>query len=1089
MAGMTEIFALAGAGLAINDRDQRQEIKNRNNKSKIESKNTTDIYTTNNSRKTRDREESLARKRFRDSRRFKDTKIIPKNYKDYEDWLNRNKNKPIRSSDFNKEVGFGTDRRRHSTGSMDIRNRSDFNAMSDDSEFSDVESFSGSVSSNGSDDGYHGINPNKPDSVLDRMSSITNNKKFESCVAKPSKSSRNKYAERDTWTNQFEHMTFDNPGEAVSSNSVAQTSGRNANLKRVELERQMEIDGGFSAFDADDDGAYGVIRPDSSDFIHNNMQPFISKAPNARHEAAMNDVKQQRLELFTGSADQVDYRPKVERAPLFSPLVGVKNIYGDPVRTDEYKSRYFAGNEKRNELPFASVKVTPGLNIGYNAVGKQGYHDMYRVVDRGVDELRTLNNPKISYGSYVAPAGKGEKGPVVGKVSHYKPQTFKERDEKDMVRQAAYYSAPTVYGTYDPKNLATVNRGVKETMQIGHAQHHVEGNTPGKFRGNWGEAKRENYKYDTPRNIHHVEHFAGQGHNNESFVPDQTKRNFHDKYDHPRNIHGYEEQKGQGHNNDSFLPDQTKRGVHGEYDRSGAAIVGGRYGITTVDWTDVMDPTKRDIHQSPDRAGFVTGEKQQIIAVDYSDIPDPTKRNIADKYDRMGKAITGNRQQYITVNWDDVPDVTKREIFNKYDRAGLAINGNRNEYMAVNYDDIPDATKRNVHDKFDRAGLAISGEKQQILAVNYDDIPDVTKRDIHNKFDRAGKAVTGNRQEYMAVNFDDIPDVTKRDIHNKFDRAGKAVTGARQEYMAVDYDDIPDVTKRDVHNKFDRAGKAVTGARQQYIAVDYDDIPDVTKRDIHNKFDRAGKAITGARQEYIAVDYDDIPDVTKREIHNKPDRAGHVTGARQNYLAVDYDDIPDVTNREMHPGNRTFNVTGNKTGYHTVDWDDVPDVTNREIHPGGRTFNVTGNREQYKSVNWDDVPDVTKREIHPGGRAGAAYSDNRRQGSRHQYMVMKTNAGKEALEEGRAPTKVGMDKGYTLDHTKFHLKEMVQGKWRPNPGSDTMYTNDSLRSVNTRVPTGRVIYNDRILSFTAENLEGNQEINNLIHKSVNFDDY
>ena len=78
---------------------------------------------------------------------------------------------------------------------------------------------------------------------------------------------------------------------------------------------------------------------------------FIIKLINYTNLEDLESIKQ-KLELFTGSSNNPNWRPKVERAPLFSPLIGASNLYGDPVRTDEYKARYFPGNEKRNELPF-----------------------------------------------------------------------------------------------------------------------------------------------------------------------------------------------------------------------------------------------------------------------------------------------------------------------------------------------------------------------------------------------------------------------------------------------------------------------------------------------------------------------------------------------------------------------------------------------------------------------------------------------------------------------------------------------------------------------------------------------------------------
>ena len=447
MAGIGDMIALASVGALINNRSSKKDIKNQNNKSKKEKTNSTDIYSSNNSRYVRDDYERLTRDRYRASRDFKNTKIIPKDYKKLDEFKKNSKNKVALIEGF-------------------LSNDDDDSVFSDDDKSFDKSSIDSCKSrkSNGSDDGYHGFNHNNPASMLDKMSNLTNNRKYESSA------SRNKFTEKNTWTSQYDKMTFDNPDGFVSANSVNKdTVGKNSRMNRIELERQMEIDGGYSTFDHRDDGTYGVVHPESNDFIHENMIPFVRKGPNEINESKRNMVNQMKLELFTGDANNADWKPKVERAPLFSPLIGAKNIYGDPVRTDEYKSRYFAGNERRNELPFQQVKVTPGLNIGYGAVGKQGYHDPYRAIptEAYVDNLRTLNNPKISYGSYVGPGQKGENRPILGKVTQYTTPRFRESGSKDMVRGRSYITAPTVYGEYDPKNLATVNRGVKETVKIG----------------------------------------------------------------------------------------------------------------------------------------------------------------------------------------------------------------------------------------------------------------------------------------------------------------------------------------------------------------------------------------------------------------------------------------------------------------------------------------------------------------------------------------------------------------------------------------------------------------------------------------------
>ena len=373
MNGFINTLTLGLVGNSIHNKKSNTNNINKNNRSNIEKSNTNDIYSTNNERNVRNIYENKAKYNYRKSMDFKNTKIVPNNYKKQEIFNNNDKNKIARIENFANES---------------------------DSEFTDEETNDDNVSkkSTGSDDGYHGIKQNNNMSVIDRMTSLTNNRKFETCVAKDSTSKRNKYEEKNSWLNQHNLMSFDNTEDPVSINS---SNTNTHTTSRIELERQMEIDGGYSSYERNEDGTYGVIHPESTEFVHENMVPFVNKGSNSINETKRNMVNKQKLELFTGSSNNPNWRPKVERAPLFSPLIGASNLYGDPVRTDEYKARYFPGNEKRNELPFQQVKITPGLDIPYNAVGKQGYHDMYRVVPKTTDELRTVNNPKISYKSYV----------------------------------------------------------------------------------------------------------------------------------------------------------------------------------------------------------------------------------------------------------------------------------------------------------------------------------------------------------------------------------------------------------------------------------------------------------------------------------------------------------------------------------------------------------------------------------------------------------------------------------------------------------------------------------------------------------------
>ena len=837
-------------------------MKKQNNKVKKSIKNTVDIYESRNIDNAENAYSNIAQKRY-SKMLSNNSHIVPRNYRKFE-----NEN--------------------YSNNS--------------DSEYSDDEN------SNNSDKMSVSSDDNNNDE-LGAIENMQNNRKFENRIAK-----RNKFCETDTWDKQFEKMTFDNGGQVVSSNGIHDTSDL---VKRNEIERNFELANDFSKYEADNnDGTLGIIDANSPEFIHENMKPFVRRGPNPINEEKRNMVNNMKLETFTGTNDPM-WKPKIERKPLFEPITNASNLYGDPVRTEDFKSRYFAGRYTNNDLPFQQVKTTPGLDIGYNGVGKHGYHDMYRAVPRNIDELRPLSKPRKSYGSYSGPAvAQNPNGSIIGNVSQYKAPTFSERGTADMIRGGkSYISAPTVYGNYDKTTLATDNRGTKSNVVSGPAQANTTGITPGKYRANYAPSRKENFVNDPQRNIAGYESFVGQGHNNKSFITDLTLRD-----------------------------------VHNQYDRSGNAT-GEKYGHQAIDYKDTPNATLRDIHGMTDRTGQIQGNNYGHQAIDYKDTPNTTMRNIHEEFDRSGQ-----------------------------------IQGNRFNYQAINYKDIPDTTMRNIHEEFDRTGQ-----------------------------------IQGNNYGHQAIDYKDIPDTTMRNIHEEFDRTGQ-IQGNNYGHQAIDYKDTPDTTMRNIHEEFDRSGHIGNTLKYNYRAIDYKDIPTNTMRNIHEKTERAGHIGNASKYDHRAIDYKDTPNNTMRNIHEKTERAGHIG--------------------------------------HTSKFD-------------------------YRAINYDDIPNTTMREINNGEVKWPSKYIINNQGSRRHYSNMMVNGAKEALEEGRAPTKVGVNKGWTLDNTVMRLRHPLKITWRPGENSSMPYSNYRVPSLNTHtLMEKRSWNNDRINMYPELNLQGNEFVNNLVHKAV-----
>ena len=134
-----------------------------------------------------------------------------------------------------------------------------------------------------------------------------------------------------------------------------------------------------------------------SEFGHNNMVPFFGSKIRGRTTDA--DTHESILDSYSGNGSQKIC--KEERAPLFAPQPNIEYPNGMPNFTSFFQSRVNPGTQMANVKPWEEVRVAPGLNQGFTSCGSNGYNSGMEArdlwVDRNVDQLRTTNNPKLTY--------------------------------------------------------------------------------------------------------------------------------------------------------------------------------------------------------------------------------------------------------------------------------------------------------------------------------------------------------------------------------------------------------------------------------------------------------------------------------------------------------------------------------------------------------------------------------------------------------------------------------------------------------------------------------------------------------------------
>jgi len=168
-------------------------------------------------------------------------------------------------------------------------------------------------------------------------------------------------------------------------------------------------------------------RMKSSEFVHNNMQPFFGSRVRQNVGA---DANTGRLDRYTG-AGSTDIRKKEVEQMFDNTQTPFGNVYGLENSSDFIQGRINDPRNRAGERPFEQVQVAPGVGEGFSSTGKGGFQQievnelMMKNIKR-TDDLRTANNPKLTYNLPVVPGQQfiGKSMENVGEVRKYRPDGF-----------------------------------------------------------------------------------------------------------------------------------------------------------------------------------------------------------------------------------------------------------------------------------------------------------------------------------------------------------------------------------------------------------------------------------------------------------------------------------------------------------------------------------------------------------------------------------------------------------------------------------------------------------------------------------------
>jgi hypothetical protein len=815
---------------------------------------------------------------------------------------------------------------------------------------------------------------------------------------------------------QFNQLTFDNRGIPQTYNNVKNS---------VKLFNKLNVID-ESSFNKNSDGRYGVV----SDMTHNNMEPdFNSKTKgfNPMLKEQWDKMSTRKVELFTGSDQNPQFKHKSEVGSLFKPETNkVDSVTGTPVFTDFYQSRYIPSDKRQGEKPFQPVRVTPGLNLGYNQTGNTGFQDLYRALPRNIDELRPLTRPKVSFKSTTAgPAKMGEKRRVNGLQIKKTPESFYVNTLDSLIPTNDEFTGPAIYGTYIADQT---NRSIScDTTHLNPAVTEISKPTPKYLQGENSLPFKMSYEHSGPTNINNPS-LSSNAYlvNYENAIPDQTLRNVSEINNNVTGINGNYKMIPLI-NFKNFIPDTTKKEITA--DRNVITNISNSiksYLYNSIN--SIPDDTLRSIISSNVILTNVDGDRKGGYIYDkQSSIPDATLRNITEDSVVLTN-VSNQERSYIFNNLNGIPDPTLRNIVNTlFSQGGLNFKGSSTNNYLYNKDNaIPEPTLRNIIETISNINN-ISGNNKKGYLLNYlNSVPDTTLRNVIETNTNITNFASSEIRGYLLNYVNSIPDSTLRNITENNSSLIGTKGNYNNNYLFNHECAIPDQTLRSLISNIIKIGNVNGNHKSTYLVNYLNSTPDTTLREITSKNVNL-TGISGNEMKGYLLNYlNSTPDTTLRDITSKNTNLTGISGNQMKGYLLNYiNSIPDTTLREITSQNTNITgISGNELKGYLLNYiNSIPDTTLREITSDNINIgNQRGETKKQYVFNFEaGIPDLTNRSQTETTKNITGIRDNEQNRSRLDYNNALLNTEKEVVAKGRAPVSVKNNVGPTQQFIQYQF--------------------------------------------------------------------
>ena len=542
----------------------------------------------------------------------------------------------------------------------------------------------------------------------------------------------------------------------------------------------------FSNFNPNQ-ASYGV----SSDMTHNNMMPFF-KSKTYGYDNGFNEKQTEHsirnVNLMTGSDQNLQFKHKQEVKALFDPVVNkVDSVTGTPNYNDYFQSRFVPSQYRQGEKPFQPIYVAKGLNLGYGSQGHGGIvgGDNYRSLPKNIDQLRTLNNQRITYTLPTIAGQKGHNRGIIGEMNKNGQDRFYYNDENSMMPNSAIENAPTLYGKVNLKE-----------QQRSNENNHLNPSTGG---------KHANY-FINPNNL----------------TPKLTARD-----NEQQNISNISNGvKGYLYDSINAIPNETLRSLLSEKiyisNAKGNYKQGQNLNNTPTE-TTLKETFENNIYLAP-----LSGPEQSYLFNHLNAIPDQNLRNLINSSNSNNGNFNGNHTQSKLYNYEDIKGTNLRNIIENNNHSGNFI-GNYDGSKLFNYDDIQETNLRNIIENNNHSGN-FTGNYDGSKLFNYDDTPQTTMKELIEN-NKNILNIIGNYSQGKTRILNDVSRHTLKECMENSQHLLNIVSMQKQSKL-FNYDDKTKTTLRELIENTNNITNVASTILNQGKLFNYDDVPDTTLRNL-----------------------------------------------------------------------------------------------------------------------------------------------------------------------------------------------------------------------------------------------------------------